>query len=207
MAVRTLVFDFGNVLGFFDHRRAARNLAVHSGTSEEAIHRHLLDAAIEDAYESGQLTSAEFLLKLREACHSTAHDDHLSLAYADIFTPNDEVCDMVERLHGRYRLLLGSNTTDLHARRFREQFAEVLRHFDYLVLSYEAGARKPSAAFFDHCLKHAQARPEECVFIDDLESNVSGARACGWQGIVYRDPKQLRDDLVTLGIRVDGDPV
>ena len=33
----------------------------------------------------------------------------------------------------RYRLLLGSNTNELHARQFRGQFAEILRHFDRLL--------------------------------------------------------------------------
>jgi len=201
--LRTIVFDFGNVIGYFDHRRAARKLAAFSETPEDAIHRHLLDAAIEHEYESGCLTSAQFLLRLREACRSTAHDEHLGLAYADIFTPNEAVCALVPKLKGRYRLLLGSNTTELHARTFRREFADTLAHFDHLVLSYDIGVRKPAAGFFEHCQQHAQARPDECVFIDDILANVEGARACGWHGIVYRDAPQLHKDLAGLGIHVD----
>src|SRR5207244_2214206 len=98
-------------------------------------------------------------------------------AFGDIFWPNDEVCALVPRLKERYRLLLGSNTTELHARRFRQQFADILGHLDALVLSYEVGARKPKAAFFEHCQRQAGCESHQCLFIDDLSANIEGARS------------------------------
>ncbi len=74
-------------------------------------------------------------------------------------------------------MLLGSNTNEVHAQQFRRQFAEVLSHFDALVLSYEIGQRKPNAGFYAHCQELAQAAPHEIVFIDDLPANIAGARA------------------------------
>lgn len=114
------------------------------------------------------------------------------------------MCELVPQLRGRYRLLLGSNTTELHSRRFRQQFADVLSHLDALVLSYEIGARKPKAAFFEHCRRVAGCAPQECLFIDDLEANIAGARACGLQGIVYRSNANLREHLTRLGIVLNG---
>ena len=78
-----------------------------------------------------------------------------------------------------YTLVLGSNTNDLHAAHFRRQFADALAHFDRLVLSYEVGHIKPSAAFYHACVEAAGARPDECVFIDDLPENVEGAAPPG----------------------------
>ena len=37
MNLSTIVFDFGNVLGFFSHRRAAEQLAAYTDASPEAI--------------------------------------------------------------------------------------------------------------------------------------------------------------------------
>jgi FMN phosphatase YigB (HAD superfamily) len=101
-----------------------------------------------------------------------------------------------------YRLVLGSNCTQLHSRRFLAQFATTLRHFDSLVLSHEIRARKPAAAFYEECVRRAGCRPDQCVFIDDLAVNVAGAEACGLRGIVYRHPEDLPAKLRALGIEI-----
>jgi putative hydrolase of the HAD superfamily len=202
MAITTIVFDFGNVIGFFDHRRAARKLAAHSGVPEQAFIPLLYNPELEEAYESGRMSSAEFLQRVRQATGVDCSDELLGSAYSDIFWPNDAVCSLVPRLRTGYRLLLGSNTTELHAQRFRDEFWETLQHFDHLVLSFEIGVRKPRAGFFEHCQRHAGVQAAECLFIDDLTANVDGARACGWHGIVYRDPADLRGCLTNLGVTI-----
>ena len=198
--IKTIVFDFGNVLGFFDYDVAAAALAEHSDLPAGAIRAFIYGGDLEDAYEAGRVSSAEFLRRVREGCRLTCPDDVLARAYVDMFWPNDEVCDLVPRLRPAYRLLLGSNTTELHSRHFREQFAGVLRHFDGLVLSHEVGARKPRAEFFHAAGRVAGCPPEECLFIDDLPANVEGARACGWHGLVYRPGGDLARDLTRYGI-------
>ena len=83
---------------------------------------------------------------------------------------------------------------------FRDQFAETLGHLHEVVLSFEVGARKPRAKFFERCRHLAQCAAGECVFIDDLEVNVAGAKACGLQGIVYRSVAELKVELAQLGV-------
>jgi putative hydrolase of the HAD superfamily len=200
MEIQTIVFDFGNVVGFFDYARAITRLAPHAGITAEAIRTSVYGGELEDAYESGRVSTAEFLGRLRQLCQLRCNDEEAGAAFADIFWPNEAVCALVPRLKPRYRLLLGSNTCDLHARQFRQQFADTLRHFDALVLSHEVGARKPTAAFYEHARRLAGCTPQECLFIDDLPANVHGAVACGWQGIVYRGFDDLRQRLTTLGI-------
>jgi len=202
MAITTIVFDFGNVIGFFDHRRAARKLAEQTGLPADAFLSLLYDTSLEDAYESGRLSSAQFLERVRQVTGVDCPDELLGAAYSDIFWPNEDVCALVPQLRPGYRLLLGSNTTELHAQRFRREFAATLQHFEHLVLSFEVGVRKPHGGFFEHCQRRAAAAPAECVFIDDLEANVAGARACGWHGIVYRDVADLRRSLSHLGVTI-----
>src|SRR5262249_8290601 len=156
-----IVFDFGNVVGFFDHRLTSIRLASHSGMDVDAIHAYLFGGPLEDDYESGRLASADFLKQVRQTCKLTCNEDVLALAWADIFHPNEGVCALLPRLKHRFRLLLGSNTNELHSRYFRKQFAKVLRHFDALVLSHEIGIRKPAAGFFAHCQSLTGSAAEE----------------------------------------------
>jgi putative hydrolase of the HAD superfamily len=198
--IRTIVFDFGNVIGFFDYGRTAERLARHSHLAADDIRRFIYGGELEDAYESGRISSAEFLCRVRAGCGLTCPDEVLAPAFADMFWPNEEVCALVPRLRPRYRLLLGSNTNELHSRHFLRQFADTIQHFDGLVLSHEVGARKPRPEFFRHAQRLSGCPAEECLFIDDLPANVAGARALGWQGIVYSPTTDLPAELARAGV-------
>ncbi len=201
MSIQAIVFDFGNVVAFFDHRLTTNRLAPHAGISADAIHAYLFGGTLEDEYESGGLSTEDFLSRVRQNCRLSCPDEIIATAWADIFQPNHEVCALLPGLkQQRFRLLLASNTNELHARQFGPQFARELEYFDALVLSHEIGIRKPQAAFFEHCRRLADCPPEACVFIDDLPANVAGARACGWHGIVYTGIADLRAQLAALGI-------
>lgn len=200
MNITTIVFDFGNVLGFFSHRKAAEQLTVYSSLSADDILYHYLDSQLEDDFESGRMSLPAFREEVRRRCQVTCSDEQLDLAIADMFSPNHEVCALVPALKVRYRLVLLSNTNELHATHFCRQFADTLGHFDSLVLSHEVGLRKPSADIYAHCRQVAASAPQECLFIDDLSANIEAARACGWQGIVYHPGLDLRRELHKLGI-------
>ena len=202
MNITTIVFDFGNVLGFFSHRQAAEQLAVYSPLSVEEILDLYLDSRLEDDFESGRLSLAAFREQVRQRCRPACSDEQLDRAIADMFTPNKEVCALVPALKPRYRLVLLSNTNELHAMHFRRQFADTLDHFDALVLSHEVGMRKPCADIYTHCHRVAGATPRECLFIDDLPANIEAARACGWQGIVYHRGLDLAHELHKRGIEL-----
>jgi HAD superfamily hydrolase (TIGR01509 family) len=199
--IKAIVFDFGQVVGFFDHRVTTSRLVSYASLSTDELHGRLFGTALEDDYESGRLTTEQFLREVREACRLNCSEAFLATAWADIFLPNPDVCALIPRLKPNYRLLLASNTNELHSQQFTRQFAQVLAHFDAIVLSYRIGVRKPRPGFFEHCQRLAQCTPGECLFIDDLSANVAGAVACGWHGVVYKGFEDLLGQLAALGIR------
>jgi glucose-1-phosphatase len=205
MTVRAVVFDFGNVVGFFSHRKATERLAPLAGVDADAFHAFVFGGRLEDDYESGRLTTAAFVEAVRGGCRLGCTDEAFAEAYGDIFWPNPGVCELLPALARRHTLLLLSNTNELHARRFRAQFADVLCHFGHLVLSHEVGARKPHPGIFRHAERLAGCHPGEMLFVDDLPANVEGARACGWHGIVYTGPEDLRRELAAHGVEVSGE--
>jgi epoxide hydrolase-like predicted phosphatase len=60
-------------------------------------------------------------------------------------------------------------------------------YFDQIVISGEVGMRKPEPRIFHHALGLVGLRPEECVFIDDIEANIEAARGLGMVGLHHRD--------------------
>jgi glucose-1-phosphatase len=203
-----LIFDFGNVVAFFDYRVACARLGQPLGLSGEAILervRGLGFSPLVQEYESGKISAEAFSRGFSALVGLEVTHDEFARAWADIFRLNEPIAEVVASLKRQgYTLVLGSNTNDLHAVQFRRQFAATLAHFDRLILSYEIGHIKPSAAFYHACAEAAGNPSSECLFIDDLPENVAGARAAGMEGVVFRDVPSLLDALRGLGVEVAG---
>jgi putative hydrolase of the HAD superfamily len=200
MAINTIIFDFGNVIGFFSHMRAVQQLAQLTEISPDLIRRRLFTSELETEYESGRITTPELLAHARRLCELRGSDADIESAFADMFWPNEAVCRLIPTLKKSYRLFLLSNTNDMHCRWFCRQFAETLGHFDGLFFSHEVGICKPLTGIYEHAIRGMECLPQECVFIDDMPPNIAAARACGWHGIVYTDYDSLRGELRQLKI-------
>ena len=70
--------------------------------------------------------------------------------------------------------------------------------FDECVLSGEVGITKPHPHIFQMMADKLGVKPEECVMIDDIEENCSGADAAGMKAILYRTNTQVLDELKRL---------
>ena len=65
---------------------------------------------------------------------------------------------------------------------------------------------KPEPAVYLMASERLGLPPRECVFVDDLDSNVEAARQVGMSGILFRLDKgdDLRAQLAALGIVLRG---
>src|SRR6185503_6540670 len=106
----------------------------------------------------------------------------------DIFTPNPAIEEVIVREKRRVtRLVLASNTNELHYQWFSRVFDRVLGLFDEQVLSFRVGARKPALPFFEACIRAARGTADQIIYIDDRPDYVAAGRALGMQTFVY-DP-------------------
>lgn len=87
----------------------------------------------------------------------------------------------------------------------RERFG-ILSRFDTMVVSGIDGVAKPDPAIFALACQRNEVEPSQVVFIDDLQANVTGARASGLTGILFNDATQLRAELLALGLPVAATP-
>ncbi len=156
-----------------------------AGLTEVETYSRIFNSGLEAQYDRGLLTTDEFLAALRAQLSLAANDEQIADAWSDIFSPNEAVIAALPELHLRHRLVLASNTNELHARQFRRRFPEALTHFDALVLSHEVGFRKPDGEFFARCVEAAGCAASQCLFIDDKPEFVEAARKLGLQGLVY----------------------
>lgn len=69
---------------------------------------------------------------------------------------------------------------------------------DLVVLSGDVGVAKPDAASFRLVAERLGLDPGECVFVDDLISNIRGAVAAGMIGVHHDGPHTAVAELVVL---------
>lgn len=200
--MKTILFDFGNVIGFFDHQRAVARLAAHTDMAPHELTLVMYGSPLEEDYEVGKLTTAEYIRLAKRDGRLTCGDDEFIAAFADIFWPNPEVCELIPKLKPKYRLVLASNTTDAHYRKYSAEFADVLKHFDAFCPSHHMKAHKPHAAYYAAVQAHVAAEPGECLFVDDLPSNIEAAERHGWKGVVYRTGGSLPGELRRHGVEI-----
>ena len=198
--IRTIFFDFGNVIGYFDHGRATQRLAAYTDTVHDLLHQTLYHRERFAAFETGLIDAKSYVEQILVECRLRCDDAAFRSAFADIFAPNTEVCQLIPRLAQHYRLVLASNTNELHAELFLRAYQDTLAHFRKLVLSHQVKARKPDALFYARCQEWADCPPGQCLFIDDGADNVAAARVHGWKAIQYVDFESLQRDLRQLSV-------
>ena len=202
MTPKAIYFDFGNVIGFFDHQRAIRQLLPFTPLPAGELTTRLYAGNLESRYECGQLSTREFFVAIKDAGQLTCTEEQFLAIFCDIFWPNPPVNDLIPKLRAAgHRLFLASNTNEAHFDKFRVMFAETLSHFERLGVSHQGGARKPTPEFFEYARGLSGAAPGDCLLIDDLVVNFAGAKACGWDAIVYHHFDDLITELELRGVR------
>ncbi len=174
--IQAIIFDIGNVLLSFDYSRAVQAFRQHADLDADQAMSEIL--ALRDDFECGRMPLTEFTAQLRRITGHPGSDDEIQQAYADIFDPVPATWKLAEDLAPRYPLYLLSNTSELHISFVREKFP-VFELFPHGIYSHEVGCMKPDPKIYQAAIERTGSRPDELIFIDDMEHNVSAARDAG----------------------------
>ena len=99
-----------------------------------------------------------------------------------------------------YRMHMCSN--GFHEVQYKKLAACGLRdYFDTIILSEDAGANKPSKAFFDFAFKQTGAHPDTTLMIgDNLQTDIIGARDAGLDTILFNRWNVEPSDIPTMTV-------
>lgn len=193
-SIRNIVFDFGNVLFDLDLPAIGREIQHLVGDQYETVRERLQRSGVFELYETGGLTTEEFVDAIRLAGPVPLSAEQVIAAWNSIFIgmPRERF-DMLLRLRHQYNVFLLSNINDLHATWIDDYMLREhgltdfqSRYFDGVYYSHLIRLRKPDREIYEYVLADAEILPQETLFIDDLEENVKAAREVGIQGVVKR---------------------
>ncbi|HEX5102654.1 MAG TPA: HAD-IA family hydrolase, partial [Pirellulaceae bacterium] len=69
--------------------------------------------------------------------------------------------------------------------------------------SFRIRAMKPDERVYAEAARLANVSPAEILFTDDRADNVAGARAAGWDAVLFESTNQLSGELRRRGIRTN----
>lgn len=93
-------------------------------------------------------------------------------------------------LQNKYTLHIITNGFE-EAQHIKLEASDLYKYFAEIIISEHTGFKKPDVRIFNHAMKKADAREDECVMIGDgLEVDILGAQEAGWRTI-YFNPQKL----------------
>ena len=193
--IKTVIFDLGKVLIPFDFSRGYRAMEKLCSYPAAEIPKRIGTTDLVHRFESGLVEPRDFVEQLSAMLDLRVNYEQFCDIWSSIFLPDPLIPEsMLAGLRERYRLLLLSNTNAIHFEMVRQSYP-MLRHFDHFVLSYEVKAMKPAPAIYQQAIAHAQCRPEECFYTDDIPAYVEGARKLGIDAVQFESRAQLEREL------------
>lgn len=198
MNVKNIIFDLGGVILNLDMNRTLTALEKLAG---KAIEINLINGnPLFEAYESGLITSQEFLNGLRDFVGQSPTDEQIIEAWnAMLLDLPQERIDLLRTIAQEKRIFLLSNTNEIHLNAFQkivkaETDLQILDEvFEKAYYSYQMFDRKPKASIFQTVLNNHQLLPSETLFIDDTEIHIKTAQMCQIQTFHLKKPLTLFD--------------
>lgn len=202
--ITAAIFDIGGVLTVSPVTRI-KNYCAETGISDEVRYEIFApDDGLWGRFERSEVTPAEFAAEFDRAiaaCNSRASGEAFLGWFFKGFEPRPEFIAVVRHLRGRVRL--GSITNNVAREQPADRTAGLDIHplFDVIIESAIAGIRKPDPRIYRMACEQLGVEPEQAVFLDDLGSNLKGAKALGMTTIKVDETLRAIDELEqVLGI-------
>ena len=197
--IKTIIFDLGNVLLYFDEMPIFRKWAAAGNKRISEVIDYYKKSQPRIAFERGEITPKQFYNK-------TVSDLNLKISYGafkktwnEIFSPNKDAEKIVKSLKGKYKLILLSNTNILQYEYAKRNY-KIVEMFDEHILSYEVGMRKPNPMIYLIALRKSKTLPFNCAYFDDIPQFIKVAGIIGIKAFQYKEIEKLRNDLNKLKI-------
>lgn len=204
---KTLIFDIGNVIIDIDYNVTIAEFQKLAVTDFSQIVSYTQQNRIFDLYETGKISSADFINGLKQFLKPGITNEEIVRAWNSILIhyPPQKIA-LLKKLKKKYRVIALSNINEIHVNAIDEaarkklsatKFADFFHHAYY---SNEIQLRKPNKEIYDFVVAEQNLKPQETFFVDDKLENIEAAKECGIQAYQLQDRNKLTELLTSVGI-------
>ena len=202
-SLEAVIFDLGGVVFGISFDLAANSWAESSGVpARELAERFQADSHYE-RFETAEISPEEYRAHV---CNTLGvqlsvedFDRGWNSIYLDIL-PGIE--SLLAELRERLRLVVLTNTNQIHAPIWRARYRDILTYFEKVFASHDIEARKPEPEAFQIVLDYLNTDPREVAFFDDNPDNAQGANSVGIKGFVATSRLDVVAGLRSSGLEI-----
>jgi putative hydrolase of the HAD superfamily len=127
------------------------------------------------------------------------HDiERLLNAVPRFLTPIEQTIELIRQLRNTTNRLFVLSNMHLASIAYLEKQYKIWEMFEGVVISSRIQKVKPESQIYEHLLNLYQLKPDETIFIDDMQENLLAASSMGIQTIRFIDSAQCARALVDL---------
>lgn len=199
--IKNLIFDFGNVLTRFDWGQYAVDLS-----NEEKLRTVIPEMVFADKcwkdYDAGIINETQVIELAKSKLDSRYHSliSEMIRSFPNEFKQYNEMVPLLEKIKSKgYSTYLLSNFPE---GKFEEvaKKCPVLELIDHSVISAYVHMIKPDSRIFQYMIDKYDLCVSECLFIDDVKSNVDAALKLGMSGYVFKTAEAFELYLIENNI-------
>lgn len=198
--VKTIIFDYGNVIFDIDFKRtqeAFRNLGIQN---IEEFFAHTHHDKLFNEFEKGNITAAEWRDGIRKkAKQPELTDQQIDGAWNTLLIGvADGNHDLLLKIKEQYPTYLLSNNNEIHYQWIMDYLMKdfgLENNSSFFLKDYYSHLlkmRKPDHEIFQYVLDTHQLKPEETLFIDDSPQHLKTAKELGMQTYLMTAPDNLQ---------------
>ena len=199
MRYPVIISDIGGVIVHFDTDRLVQQVSQLVHRSFDEVQGVIYHKELLLPFELGRMAPRAYYDGLTQRLALPWTYEQFVRVWNDIFTENQEMAQIIERLRVKHRLVALTNTNLLHLAHLKSSIP-TLSLFESVIASCEVGFYKPERQMYTFALEQAGVQPHEAIYIDDRPELVEAGRSLGLMGIRFESGQQLEHDLRQLGL-------
>lgn len=183
--VKNIIFDLGGVIFNINYQSTIDAFKKLNFNDFDMIYTKMKQSTLFDLLETGKIPPQTFRNELRKY-KSKLNDAEIDFAWNAMIKDLPQAnIDLLMNIRSTYRIFLLSNTNAIHisyvVKYLENNFGENIfpKLFEHVYYSHEIGLRKPHPDAYAFVLERSGLKPDETLFIDDLQANIDGAKETG----------------------------
>jgi len=192
--IKALFLDYGGVIADEGFQNSLREISREQGLDENATLQVAKYAVYDSGFIVGSGTENDLWKIMREDAGLRGNDDELSERVLQGFILRPWMIEQVRILRDQ-GYLTGILSDQSHWLDWLDRRDQFFQYFDYVLNSYHMGKGKRDPALFAEIAEQLKLLPNEILFVDDMQSNVTRAQSAGWQAIRYVDQASFLEEL------------
>jgi len=193
--IKAFIFDFGRVISSQKPLSLFRSYENDLGLVPDSLNQIMFSSPLWQEALLGRKTAKEFWYSIGPELGLKSHEeiDEFRRRYHSDESINNEVLNLIQQLHNRYKLAVLSNSP-MGLDRWLADWG-IIELFDVIFCSGDEGLIKPDPAVYNLTLQRLGVLPHEAVFIDDTAGHVEAAQKLGIHGIIFTNAAALKREL------------